>query len=109
MAETELLANGRIWSRLTKTFSLGLAPHSTREAVDELVTFQVEPNEALELLILSVKVIWLCFLGDLWKKNKVFEIIELWLENYMCAVLLSQCHKAMGVKYCNLTVWHVGK
>lgn len=63
---------------LTKTFSLGRAPPSTREAVDELETFQVEPHEALELLVLAVKVIWLRFLGEFWEKNRVCEVNELW-------------------------------
>lgn len=97
----ELFADGHIRSRLTKTFSLWMAPHSTREAADELVAFKVKPNKALELLVLSVMVIWLCFLGGFEKKNEVCEINELWLENSVCAVSLSQYHKDMGLKYCN--------
>lgn len=63
--------NGHTGSRLTKAFPLGRTPRSTRETVDELVSFQVEADEALELLHLAVKVIWLCFLGEFGKKSKV--------------------------------------
>lgn len=61
---TDMFTNSHLGSRLTKTLSLGLTPHSTWQTVDELVAFQIEPDEALKLLVLAICVIWLCFLGE---------------------------------------------